>query len=117
MAGRHDVGIHRAGALPQGGHPHALLSRAAYVTLTMALTLTLTKVGILAIGLTGVLTLFYRGLLELSKSFLDAFGPPPDPHTQCTPHAVHTSPRCAADPVHRVCRRPAHAGGAAGHRG
>lgn len=32
------------------------------------------KVGILSIGLTMVLTCFYRGLLELSKSFLDAFG-------------------------------------------
>ena len=32
------------------------------------------KAGALAAPLSGVLTLFYRGLLELSKSFLDPFG-------------------------------------------
>ena len=31
-------------------------------------------VGVVSIPMTGVLTLFYRGLLELSKSFLDPFG-------------------------------------------
>jgi len=32
------------------------------------------KIGVMSVGLTCTLTLFYRGLLELSKSFLDAFG-------------------------------------------
>jgi len=32
------------------------------------------KTGAFSIFLTGVMTLFYRGLLELSKSFLDPFG-------------------------------------------
>ena len=32
------------------------------------------KVGALTVPLCGILTLFYRGLLELSKSFLDPFG-------------------------------------------
>jgi hypothetical protein len=32
------------------------------------------KVGALAVPLCGILTLFYRGLLELAKSFLDPFG-------------------------------------------
>ena len=32
------------------------------------------RVGALAIVLSGILGLFYRGLLELSKSFLDPFG-------------------------------------------
>lgn len=31
------------------------------------------RVGILSVPLTGLLTVFYRGLLELSKSFLDPF--------------------------------------------
>jgi predicted membrane chloride channel (bestrophin family) len=33
-----------------------------------------TELGRLAVPLTGILTLFYKGLLELSKSFLDPFG-------------------------------------------
>eukprot|EP00961_Rhodomonas_salina_P119509 1608299-Rhodomonas_salina.1 len=32
------------------------------------------ELGSLSIPLTGLLTLFYKGLLELSKSFLDPFG-------------------------------------------
>ena len=32
------------------------------------------KVGALAVPLSGILTLFYEGMLELSKSFLDPFG-------------------------------------------
>ena len=32
------------------------------------------QVGVLCIVLSGVLTIFFRGLLELSKSFLDPFG-------------------------------------------
>ena len=32
------------------------------------------RLGALSIALSGILGLFYRGLLELSKSFLDPFG-------------------------------------------
>lgn len=32
------------------------------------------RLGTLSIALSGILGLFYRGLLELSKSFLDPFG-------------------------------------------
>lgn len=55
----------------------------AYVHLVQLLVDTLTcltapalypKIGIISVALTALLTLFYRGLLELSKSFLDAFG-------------------------------------------
>ena len=32
------------------------------------------NMGVLSIPMTGVVSVFYRGLLELSKSFLDPFG-------------------------------------------
>ena len=32
------------------------------------------QVGVLSVVLSGVLTIFFRGLLELSKTFLDPFG-------------------------------------------
>ena len=42
--------------------------------LTLAPIALYAKVGAWSVYLAGILTLFYKGLLELSKSFLDPFG-------------------------------------------
>lgn len=53
--------------------PHGLRSPSP-LTATDGRALSTRQVGVLCVPLSGLLTIFFRGLLNLSKTFLDPFG-------------------------------------------